>query len=336
MLFLGIALFFTLGAFLFYILRCSVSRHLAVLESEMKVSEAEEKEVLLGQEQIEREIASLSAGLTKTVRMYEAARDICTSLDEEKLFLKFKEDLKNLIGWEECLLLNDGEYDAQKYKGAVVFPLVVSEMNFGFLVIKGVAEREHPYLGILIGHFALGLKRARLYKMVQELAITDSVTGLYTRRYAMERLREEFKRSEAHHLNLSLLMIDADDFKECNDKYGHLVGDIVLSELGSRIRENIREVDMLSRFGGEEFMVFAPNTSKESVASIAERIRKGVEETLIRAYDEKVKMTVSIGIASFPEDAKGPEDLIGKSDWALYQAKKLGKNRAYNFGIFHE
>ncbi|MFH0940603.1 MAG: GGDEF domain-containing protein [Candidatus Omnitrophota bacterium] len=331
-----IALFLILGLLLILGIRALMSARLAELSAQVKMLEIDQKEAFSKQELVEKEIASLYAVLTKTVKMYEAARDICTSLDEEKLLARFKEDLKKLIDLKDCILLPEGNFDPGDHPDSAVFPLVVKEMYFGHLVIRGVAQQEHPYLGILVGHFALGLKRARLYKMIQELAITDGLTGLYTRRYASERLKEEFARSLAHNLELSLLMIDADDFKECNDKLGHLVGDIVLCEIGNRIRENIREVDMLSRFGGEEFMVFAPNTSKESASLIAERIRKGVEDVLIRAYDEKVKMTVSIGLASFPEDAKSPEDLIGKSDWALYQAKKLGKNRLYCFGVFRE
>ena len=206
----------------------------------------------------------------------------------------------------------------------------------GYLVIRGISLSEQPYLGILAAQFALGLKRARLYKMIQELAITDSVTGLFTRRYAMERLNEEFLRTQAHHLPLSILMIDADNFKECNDKFGHLVGDMVLNEIGRRIREIVREVDMVARFGGEEFLVFAPNTSKESAYLFAERIRRSIEGSFIRAYDEKVHLTVSVGLATYPQDTVHCQDLIEKSDQALYQAKKSGKNKVCIFGSLHE
>ena len=336
MFFVNVVLFFVFGFFfVFHFRRVFLEKRLS-LESHVQSLQLFLEGIFERKEKIEKEITSLNLILTKTVKMYEAARDICMSLDEEKLFSKFKEDLKKLIDYKDCLFLPEEGFDPNPYRGAAIFPLTVKETHFGFLVIKGVASEDDPYLSILISPFALGLKRAKLYKMIQELAITDSLTGLYTRRYAMERLKEEFYRSQAHSLNLSFLMIDADDFKDCNDKFGHLVGDIVLSEIGSRIKENIREVDMLARFGGEEFMVFAPGTSKESALLIAERIRKGIEGVPIRAYDEKVPMAVSIGLASFPEDAKSPEDLAGKADWALYQAKKLGKNRVCGFGTFHE
>ena len=285
---------------------------------------------------LEKEIEEANSELTKTIKIYETARDICSFLDEEKLFSRFKEDLGKFVEHIECLLLPEEGFDAARFADSAVFPVFVKERSLGYLVITGAAVKASPYVGVLVANFALGLKRARLYKMVQDLATTDSLTGLYTRRYALERYKEEFLRTQAHGFNLSFIMIDVDDFKECNDKFGHLVGDFVLTEVARRIRENIREVDMLARFGGEEFMVFAPSTTKESAAIIAERIRRGVDAELIRAYDEKVKITVSVGLACYPEDAKSQEDLIGKADWALYRAKKLGKNKVSIFGAFKE
>src|SRR5512135_4247 len=138
------------------------------------------------------------------------------------------------------------------------------------------AKGDEAYRRVMTQPFELGLSRARLYRMVQELAMTDSLTGVVTRRYAIERLKEECQRSLAHGFPLSFLMIDVDDFKLCNDTYGHLVGDIILSEIAHRIKEAVREVDLLARFGGEEFMVLAPNTSKEGATAIAERIRQQV------------------------------------------------------------
>jgi diguanylate cyclase (GGDEF)-like protein len=336
MLYLAIILFILLGSALVLCVHCIFSRNASEIDAEIRLVESGVTKLLGQKEALDFQINAVNLGLTKTVKMYETARDICTSLDEEKLLTSFREDLKKNTDYEKCILVAQEKFDPAQYPHSAIFPLLVKETHFGYLVVQGVELSANPHLSILAGHFALGLKRARLYKMIQELAITDGVTGLYTRRYAMERFKEEFLRSQAHHFSLSVLMIDVDDFKDCNDKYGHLVGDIVLFEIGNRIKENIREVDMLARFGGEEFIVFAPNTSKESVFAFAERIRKGIEEAMIRAYDERLKTTVSIGLSSYPEDAKSPEDLIGKADWALYQAKKLGKNRSCAFGAFHE
>ncbi|HQP91773.1 MAG TPA: GGDEF domain-containing protein [Candidatus Omnitrophota bacterium] len=307
-----------------------------MISAEIDELELRLKNIYYRKDALERKIDSANSELTKTIKIYETARDISSSLDEEKLLSRFNEDLNKFVEHVECLLLPEEGFDPVRFEGSAVFPLFVKERCLGYLVITGSSVKASPYVGILVANFALGLKRARLYRIVQELATTDSLTGVFTRRYAFERLREEFLRAQAHELNLSFIMIDVDDFKECNDKMGHLVGDLVLAEIAHRIKENIREVDMLARFGGEEFLVFAPNTAKESAALIAERIRKGVEAELIRAYDEKIKATVSIGLATYPQDAKNQEDLIGKADWALYQSKRLGKNRVSVFGAFKE
>lgn len=337
MLPVAVLLFLICGGGTFYFLVRALSDMSVAQEVELATLQGRQAEETAKREKIERGIAVLNITLTRTMKMYEAARDICTFLDEERLFLRFKEDLKKLINFRECRLLGHDEFEVSSIgEDDVLFPLAVQETQWGCLVIRGVSMEDHPYLTILSSHFALGLKRAKLYKLTQELAVTDSLTGLYRRRYAMERLKEEFRRSVVQSLDLSFLMIDIDDFKVCNDTCGHLVGDLVLSEVASRIRENVREVDMLARFGGEEFMVFAPGTSKEGAYQIAERIRREIEAVPVRAYDETLKITVSIGVASYPKDAKTIEDLIGYSDWALYQSKKLGKNKVSIFGTFHE
>ncbi len=307
-------------------------------ESDLASLAASLQQILTAKKEIEKEIVSLNAVLSRTLKMYEAARDICATLDETKLFERFKEDLKKLINYDECLLLKEEKEAAASSAREEDFlePLAVSDTHFGYLYVRGVRGYDRPYLGILARHFALGLKRSKLYRMTQELAITDSLTGLFTRRYAMERLGEELRRSRAQGMPLSFFMIDADNFKECNDRYGHIVGDMVLTEISRHIRDNVREIDMLARFGGEEFMVFAPRTNKESALLIAERIRRSIAESVIQAYDEHLKVTVSIGLAAFPQDAAEVEDLIGKADWALYQAKKMGKDRVYVFAAFHE
>jgi diguanylate cyclase (GGDEF)-like protein len=137
-------------------------------------------------------------------------------------------------------------------------------------------------------------------------------------------------------MSLSLLMIDVDHFKSVNDKHGHLVGDHVLRSINLMIEENIREIDYVGRYGGEEFCVVLPETDSEGGFFVAERIRKAIEETGVDAYDTKLKVTVSIGIASFPYDAKKSLELIDKADWALYRSKKRGRNCVTPFGSYDE
>ncbi len=321
---------------LFY-LRGRMALGLRLAEEKVVSLKKTAAELKVRQDALDETRSILQEMLTRTVKMYEAARDICATLDGEDVVNRFKTDLKKLMMFEDCRLLPAESPEVPLVSAPdAVFPLSDKDTGYGYLLIKGGDAAVSPYLGILLRHFSLGLKRARLYKAIQELAITDGLTGLYTRRYALERLSEECARSLAHATPLSFLMIDVDNFKDCNDKYGHLVGDIVLVEIARRIKENIREVDTLARFGGEEFMVLAPNTTKENALVVAERIREGVGASEIRAFDEKLKVTVSIGMAGCPSDADKTDDLVGKADWALYQAKKTGKNRVAVFGQFHE
>jgi len=121
-------------------------------------------------------------------------------------------------------------------------------------------------------------------------------------------------------------MLDIDNFKNCNDTYGHLVGDVVLREVARIIKDSVREIDLVSRYGGEEIAVVLPESSKEGARLVAERIRKGIADNVFKAYDEKVEVTVSIGLAIFPDDAIDAKGIIEKADAALYVAKKAGKN----------
>ncbi len=276
---------------------------------------------------LRHEIRGGNHQLARTMRLYETARDICAALEEEELFARFRENLRKFIPYDRCYIADEAPVVLSSDPARRVFPLESQGLFLGALVVEGAREEADPFPEVLVRPFVLGLRRARLYRIVQELAITDALTGLYTRRYALGRLTEELDRCEHHRLTLAVLMIDVDDFKGCNDRFGHLVGDAVLREIGGCIRESVREVDMLARYGGEEFLVLAPATSKDSAALVAERIRSAMQDRTIRAYDERLKITVSIGVASFPADATRPEDLVRRADEAMYRAKRLGKNR---------
>src|SRR3990167_8373715 len=186
---------------------------------------------------------------------------------------------------------------------------------------------------MILGHqFALALRRVHLYQEIERTAITDGLTEVYTRRHVLERFREELRRSTSRNIPMYFLMIDVDFFKKFNDQYGHLTGDQILREVGFLIRENIREIDIAGRYGGEEFSVILPDTDHEGAQFAAERIRRAIEETTIKAYDASVKITVSIGTSTFPDDGRKTDELIDKADWALYRAKKMGRNKVCSFG----
>jgi diguanylate cyclase (GGDEF)-like protein len=209
----------------------------------------------------------------------------------------------------------------------VALPLLSEGMPIGIFTVSGVNEEQLENLSILAEQLALEVKKVNLYEKVQELAITDGLTGIYVRRHFLERLNEEMPRARRHKLKLSMLMIDLDHFKQCNDTYGHLVGDIVLKEIAKIMKEHIRQVDLLGRYGGEEFVIALPDTDKNSAAHVSDRIRQSVEKHKFRAYDETITMTISIGVATYPEDGDDVAVLIDRADQALYKAKAEGRNR---------
>jgi diguanylate cyclase (GGDEF)-like protein len=279
---------------------------------------------------INKTIEEIKRTLQLHIQLYEASRKIYSFLEEEKIFSNFKEALSNFIGVKDCFL--KPSLDIEPKDTDTVFALKNDSEIYGFLLLKGpLSSEEKEKFYILAQQFLLSLRRAKFYQKVQELSIRDSLTSLYNRRYFLERLKEEVNRADKFKLKFSFIMIDIDDFKKCNDFFGHLVGDYVLREVAKTIRDNIRHIDLACRYGGEEFCLLLLDTTKEGAFFAAERIRKNLEKKKIKAYDEELSITVSIGIASFPDDGKTELELIEKSDTALYIAKTKGKNQIYAY-----
>jgi two-component system, cell cycle response regulator len=165
-------------------------------------------------------------------------------------------------------------------------------------------------------------------KRLRKLSITDGLTELFNHRHVHQLLREEFERSRRSGEPLAVVMIDLDRFKRVNDTYGHPTGDVILYETAQILRETAREIDMVGRYGGEEFIAILPNTDEPEGAHFAERVRTAVEEHLFRDEANEVEMTCSSGVASFPDSgADSPEELLKRADEALYAAKEGGRNR---------
>ena len=179
---------------------------------------------------------------------------------------------------------------------------------------------------------SVALDNAQYYQHMRELAIKDSLTGLYTRKFTIERLDQEIGRCLITSTPLSIMMLDIDFFKKYNDLYGHLAGDMVLRSLAASLGGYLKGRDsIIGRLGGEEFLVILPSTSKQEAFSLAENIRGGIQEKTLSIRRKPSSITVSIGIANFPQDANLPGDLLNKADIALYEAKKTSRNRVCLF-----
>jgi diguanylate cyclase (GGDEF)-like protein len=163
-------------------------------------------------------------------------------------------------------------------------------------------------------------------KELHELSITDSLTGLYNRKHLMETLDNEVARSKRHKHDFSVLVVDIDHFKEYNDTYGHLAGDEVLSRLASVFKKSVRSCDYVARYGGEEFIIVLPEIAPQDGVQAAERIRKKVVKEKFASDGEPIKVTVSVGVASYPKDGDDPQAIIRHADVALYNAKETGRN----------
>jgi len=242
----------------------------------------------------------------------------------------------------QCLLVEDIKKDFRFSEERLkeyprIFRSVISCPLIEEKKIIGIVRLEHPrpynytsedlrLLDILCDLGAASLQNAEYYKQTLELAIRDGLTGLYLRRFFLERLREEISRSLRSDLDCSFLMIDIDNFKSYNDNYGHVAGDIVLKVL-SKVLEGFSDRGIVCRYGGEEFSMLLPETSKRKARIVAEDIRKTIKEEVIDLRRTKTNVTVSIGVASFPQDAKVTDELILKADERLYKAKREGKDR---------
>lgn len=212
-------------------------------------------------------------------------------------------------------------------KGEVLGALALFSERRGFF-----SPYDAKIIGALANQASVSILNARMYRRMEEMATTDGLTGLINHRTFQELLGEEMKRVGRHPAPVSLLLSDIDFFKKINDRYGHPVGDMVLKRVAVILRKSIREIDGASRYGGEEFAVVLTHTDKKGALKMAERIRKAVgEESFTTAGGEDFTVTLSVGVASSPEDARGKQELIDKADAALYLAKRRGRNRVETY-----
>jgi diguanylate cyclase (GGDEF)-like protein len=184
-------------------------------------------------------------------------------------------------------------------------------------------KQYHDRLEYTVNELQMEMEERKLaIEELEQLAITDPLTSLFNRRKFNELLDYEIERNQRYNTGLSLIMCDIDHFKQINDKFGHIAGDTALKTFSTKVTENIRDVDIFARWGGEEFMILMPNANIDSACSVAEKLRRTIEETDIKTIES---LTASFGVTNCNiEDTT--ESLLNRVDEALYKAKQLGRN----------
>lgn len=192
---------------------------------------------------------------------------------------------------------------------------------------RGFTNDDQAILMTLVEPAAIALENALLFQKSKYLSVTDDLTKLYNSRYFNDALNKEVERARRYDGAVSLIFLDLDNFKSVNDTHGHLAGSRTIFETARIIRQEIREVDIASRYGGDEFTVILPSTDTDGGLKVAERIRRGIEKAVfLRDMDLEVTITASLGLACYPENADSKETLIHKADTAMYYVKDHNKN----------
>lgn len=190
-----------------------------------------------------------------------------------------------------------------------------------------VGQDEARLFSILMDFVSLSFKNSRLFKKVEMLANTDGLTKLYTHRFFQEVLKAEIEKSSKSQKQFSIILSDIDHFKRFNDTYGHQAGDYVLEQTAACFKSCVRNIDVMARYGGEEFIALLPETNVNGAYVMAERIRKAVEAKVYQFNDQTMKVTVTLGVATYPVDSQNNIELVKKSDLSLYFGKENGRNR---------
>ncbi len=239
---------------------------------------------------------------------------------------------------EDCKRLSAMDRERGEYpRNHATIPLWVGGKSLGNLnlvarVGRDFSEDELRLLTAAGDQFGVAVERAQLFGEVQQLAITDSLTGLFNRRHLFVLAEREFERAQRYEHPLAIMMLDLDFFKRVNDTYGHAIGDHVLCMLAERCLENLREVDILGRYGGEEFVVLLPETNLASAGKVAERLCQLIGGEPVETDKGPVSVTVSLGVAPLDEDCASFDALLERADQALYLAKEKGRDQVALWG----
>ncbi len=225
-----------------------------------------------------------------------------------------------------------------KVPSHIIAPLIGRRDVLGVLTVSSASEKAYNEVDVaIVSQYAqlagLSIDNLRTFEQVRELALRDGLTGLYNHRHFHDVLEQELHRINRYGGELTMLMMDLDDFKKFNDNYGHLAGDFILKQFAEVLNRHLRSSDMVFRYGGEEFAVILPATNQTEAASVVQHLLEAIRgENHYQVNNvESASVMTSVGIATAPEDSDSREALIACADSALYQAKDQGKNKAVFF-----
>lgn len=301
--------------------------------------------------------------MKKTANLIEAEGWSVLLLDEEKKELVFEaaagEAGRKLIGMRlklnqgiagwvartgKSLIVSDVSKDPRFYSGIdkktnfvtksiLCVPMKSRDKIFGVVEVVNkiggtpFTKDDLRIFENLVEHVTIALLNARLYRQMELASITDDLTKLYNSRYCNQKLDDLIKKNRYTRNKVSLIFLDVDYFKLVDDSYGHLVGSETLRLIGERIKRAIRKKDLAARYGGDEYIVIMPDASKKTAAIVAERIRRAINGEPFYAGKKKFFVSATLGVATFPDDAKIRDHLVGRADRAMYEGKMTGRNK---------
>lgn len=305
----------------------------AILTSAMRFADTPAGSVALYDDKKMELTLHAHAGLTADFVKRERWDVTAGGLTEQVLLagdIMFVENTEDTAYFNNPIALNEG------IRSLICVPLLVHGRVVGVLYLDDFKPRQFDrekmkLLDILASFAAMAIYNAKLHNRTKLMAITDALTGLHNHRYFQQVFSQELGRAKRYQKPLSIVLLDVDDFKSFNDRYGHANGDQVLAVIGEIISTTLRRVDFAFRYGGEEFVVLLPEARLESALQVAERLRERIEkETAAMLADiADHGVTVSVGVGCFPDDGVRKDELFKKVDSLLYKAKELGKNKVY-------
>jgi diguanylate cyclase (GGDEF)-like protein len=311
-----------------------------------------EKDVLGAGVRAAREIASFDLAAVTVYHEATQSHEVCAAQSDgggidDLVGSRFAHNagLVSMVVKNRCALPYKGDFDAArqivltrrfawpKMPSLLVLPLILHDRVLGTLILG--ARRAHafgdavrPTLEVLASHLAVSLSNARMVHELEQMATTDGLTGLLNKRAMLDAATQKVQAAARFSRKLSVVIADIDLFKKVNDTYGHDVGDLVIKGLGEVLLRQKRATDLVARFGGEEFVVLCEQTDEAGAMLLAERIREDLERTTFHVPAGAVKVTCSLGAATFPEAGRDWESLFKAADQALYASKHGGRNRS--------